>query len=393
LRAVTHMPSFQAAHKKHAAFQQSAVQARLRIQASCQVGPELPSHGWPAPPGCSHAPLALQAPTSTCSRTGCTTLPPSQVSLERVHQAAAEASAGPLDCLRRWHAGGQRVAVTTRHVRGVRGRAEGVITAYDRQAQGAARVGTWQPREATEDGACLAAAAGDPGRRAAPRRFLNLVLRDVVEHFTVPVWRSKPRRGPGGAACAGPAAAAAGPSCASAAGGSAAGSGVPDAHLPAASSQLRPGAAAGTSLQHVGDPQWHAGSGRGVPRQEATTAAAAAAAAVAGTSPGSLKGQSSLAESPLRGRPCGPGPRQGAGERLAAGAGVHEELDEGEGRGTGVQDRTVRRREFRQRALGQVFIRGECVVSVCLAQGGQDGEAARTAAAQQRKLLCRLGGR
>ncbi|GIL51158.1 hypothetical protein Vafri_7209 [Volvox africanus] len=54
-----------------------------------------------------------------------------------------------MDVLRRWHAAAARVSVTTRHATGVRGRATGVLTAYD--------------------------------------RFMNLVLRDVNERYTVPV--------------------------------------------------------------------------------------------------------------------------------------------------------------------------------------------------------------
>ncbi|GLI62053.1 hypothetical protein VaNZ11_004481 [Volvox africanus] len=74
-------------------------------------------------------------------------------SLDRVLAAAAAASPGPLDVLRRWHAAAARVSVTTRHATGVRGRATGVLTAYD--------------------------------------RFMNLVLRDVNERYTVPVRRVK----------------------------------------------------------------------------------------------------------------------------------------------------------------------------------------------------------
>ncbi|GIL75278.1 hypothetical protein Vretimale_7975 [Volvox reticuliferus] len=74
-------------------------------------------------------------------------------SLDRVLVAAAVASPGPLDVLRRWHAAAARVSVTTRHATGVRGRATGVLTAYD--------------------------------------RFMNLVLRDVNECYTVPVRRVK----------------------------------------------------------------------------------------------------------------------------------------------------------------------------------------------------------
>lgn len=55
-----------------------------------------------------------------------------QVSLEAVQSLALEASPGPLSKLARWFEGAARVCVTTRHAAGVRGRATGVLAAYDR---------------------------------------------------------------------------------------------------------------------------------------------------------------------------------------------------------------------------------------------------------------------
>ncbi|GLC66078.1 hypothetical protein PLESTF_000382300 [Pleodorina starrii] len=99
------------AHKKHLRFKESALRLRERIHS-----------------GTTH-------------------------SLDRVLSAAAAASPGPLDTLRRWRDAAARVCVTTRHACGVRGRATGELTAYD--------------------------------------RLMNIVLRDVAESYTVPVRRVK----------------------------------------------------------------------------------------------------------------------------------------------------------------------------------------------------------
>ncbi|GFR47528.1 hypothetical protein Agub_g9246, partial [Astrephomene gubernaculifera] len=75
------------------------------------------------------------------------------VSLAGVLAAAAAASPGPMQAFSRWHAAGARVSVTTRHASGVRGCATGVLAAYD--------------------------------------RYMNVVLRDVTEQYTVVVRQVK----------------------------------------------------------------------------------------------------------------------------------------------------------------------------------------------------------
>lgn len=181
------------------------------------------------------------------------------VSLE--HVLAAAPTPGPLDCLHRWRAAGAIVRATTRHASGVRGRALGRLVAFD--------------------------------------RFMNLVLQDVTEQYTVCLKVTKMRavkvQRQGEAAAAGTAAAA---GAAGAAGGGGGGAGG-----------------------HLGGPSSAAG----------------------GFAVGSQAG--------------------------TGGAGGGVEL------GVARKARVVRVREVRQRQLGQIFIKGDNVVSVGLAAEGEAGAA------------------
>ncbi len=178
------------------------------------------------------------------------------VSLE--HVLAAAPTPGPLGSLHRWRAAGAVVRVTTRHASGVRGRAVGRLVAFD--------------------------------------RFMNLVLQDVTEQYTVRLKVTKTRA---------------------------------------------------------------------VKGQQQGEAAAVGAGAAAGGGGGA------------GGCPGGPS----AAGRVAVG--VQAGTGEGGGAGGGVQGgavrkaRVVRVREARQRQLGQIFIKGDNVVSVGLAaevEAGAIGE-------------------
>ena len=74
--------------------------------------------------------------------------------------ATATADPGPLTVLTKWHAANQRIYVVTRHASGVRGRAVGTLVAFD--------------------------------------KFMNLLLRDVEETYTVIVKVQRTKQQPAG---------------------------------------------------------------------------------------------------------------------------------------------------------------------------------------------------